>query len=249
MIVNESFLDSATLRENVVSLARNIGYVPRSKTSAKAQVKITGTLEIGTSSVTLPAGLICVGSANNTSYVFSIPENITTTVKDNSFVFNNLDSAGKDKGIDIYQGSFFTKTFTVDWSLDQRFILNNSDIDTSTISVYVKGINDSGLGVKYSLVENILTIDSNSNIFLIQEVQDEKYELIFGDGKFGKKLEHNAIITVHYIITNGTDGNGCSQFSFQSILNSSSGSPVSIKEVNITTIQSSQNGSEIEPID
>ena len=245
MIVNESFLDSATLRENVVSLARNVGYVPRSKTCAKAQVKITGKVESETSSVTLPAGIICVGSADNTSYVFSIPENTTTTVKDKVFTFNTVDSSGKDKGIDIYQGSFFTKTFTVDGSLDQKFILNNSDIDTSTISVYVKGINDSGLGVKYSLVENILTIDSTSNIFLLQEVQDEKYELIFGDGKFGKKLEHNAIITVNYIITNGSNGNGCSQFSFQS----SFGSGVNTKEISVKTIQSSQNGSEIEPID
>jgi hypothetical protein len=248
MIVNESFLDSATLRENVVSLARNIGYVPRSKTCSKAQVTITGTTTEDTSSVTLPAGLVCVGNANDTSYTFSIPENITTKVINGSITFDKTDSSGNVTGIDIYQGTFLTKTFTVDGSLDQRFILNNSNIDTSTISVYVKGIQDSGLGVKYSIVDNILNVNSTSEIYLIQEVQDEKYELIFGDGRFGRKLENNAIITVHYIVTNGKEGNGCSQFTFQSTLKTSSGIPILLAGATVTTNQSSQNGAEIEEI-
>jgi hypothetical protein len=248
MIVNESFLDSATLRENVVSLARNIGYVPRSKTCSKAQVTITGTTTADTSTVTLPAGLVCVGTANDTSYTFSIPENITTKVVNGSVTFNKIDSSGNITGIDIYQGTFLTKTFTVDGSLDQRFILNNSDIDTSTISIYVKGIQDSGLGIKYLLVDNILNIDSTSEIYLIQEVQDEKYEIIFGDGRFGKKLENNAIITIHYIVTDGKDGNGASQFTFQSTLKTSSGGPTTLNGATVTTNQSSQNGAEIEEI-
>jgi hypothetical protein len=248
MIVNESFLDSATLRENVVSLARNIGYVPRSKTCSKAQVTITGTTTEDTSTVTLPAGLVCVGNANDTSYTFSIPENITTKVINGSVTFNKIDPSGNITGIDIYQGTFLTKTFTVDGSLDQRFILNNSDIDTSTISIYVKGIQDSGLGIKYSLVDNILNVDSTSEIYLIQEVQDEKYEIIFGDGRFGKKLENNAIITVHYIVTDGKDGNGASQFTFQSTLKTSSGGPTTLNGATVTTNQRSQNGAEIEEI-
>jgi len=248
MIVNESFLDSATLRENVVSLARNIGYVPRSKTCSKAQVTITGTTTEDTSTVTLPAGLVCVGTANDTSYIFSVPENITTKVNNGSVTFNKIDPSGNITGIDIYQGTFLTKTFTVDGSLDQRFILNNSDIDTSTISIYVKGIQDSGLGIKYSLVDNILNVDSTSEIYLIQEVQDEKYEIIFGDGRFGKKLENNAVVTVHYIVTDGKEGNGASQFTFQSTLKTSSGGPTTLNGATVTTNQSSQNGAEIEEI-
>ena len=248
MIVNESFLDSATLRENVVSLARNIGYVPRSRTCSKAQVTITGTTTADTSTATLPAGLVCVGTANDTSYTFSTPENITTKVVNGSITFNKIDPSGNITGIDIYQGTFLTKTFTVDGSLDQRFILNNSDIDTSTISIYVKGIQDSGLGIKYSLVDNILNINSTSEIYLIQEVQDEKYEIIFGDGRFGKKLENNAVVTVHYIVTNGKEGNGASQFTFQSTLKTSSGGPITLNGATVTTNQSSQNGAEIEEI-
>jgi len=235
MVVNESFLDSATVRENVVSLARNIGYVPRSRTAAKAQISFN-IPTTATPTLTLQKGLVCIGSVDNTSYTFSIPDNISSNVVDGAASFNN---------IDIYQGTFLTKQFTVDGSLDQRFILNNSFIDTSTISVYVKGINDSGLGVEYSSVDNILNVDSSSRIYLLQEVQDEKYELLFGDGLIGKKLENNSVITVNYIVTDGEDGNGASSFSFAGSTspNSETGS------VSVITNQSSQNGSEIESID
>jgi hypothetical protein len=240
MIVNESFLDSATLRENVVSLARNIGYVPRSRTAAKAQVSFNVITTSNTPTLTLKAGLVCVGSVNNSSYTFSVPDNISANVVDGIASFND---------IDIYQGTFLTKQFTVDGSLDQRFILDNSFIDTSTITVYVKGINDSGLGLEYSLVDNILDVNSTSTIYLLQEVQDEKYELLFGDGLIGKKLENNAVITVNYIVTDGKEGNGASSFSFAGSIRSADNGFVDTGSVSILTSQSSQNGSEIESID
>jgi hypothetical protein len=240
MIVNESFLDSATLRENVVSLARNIGYVPRSRTAAKAQISFNTPIGADTPIVTLQAGLVCVGTVDNSSYTFSIPDNISTNVVNGVASFDNIDA---------YQGTFLTKQFTVDGSLDQRFILNNSYIDTSTISVYIKGINDSGIGVKYSLVDNILNVNATSQIYLIQEVQDEKYELLFGDGYIGKKLENNSIITVTYIVTDGKEGNGTSVFSFSgSIRDANNGLP-SLGNISIITNQSSQNGSDIESVD
>jgi hypothetical protein len=250
MIVNESFLDSATVRENVVSLARNIGYVPRSRTAARAQVTITGTTNQNTPTLTLQAGLVCVGSVNNTSYTFSIPESITTKVESNgSFTFNKINPSGEITGIDIYQGTFLTKQFVVNGSIDQRFILDNPFIDTSTISVYVKGINDSGLGVEYSSVDNILEVNSSSRIYLLQEVQDEKYELLFGDGLIGQKLENNAVITVNYIVTDGEEGNGASSFSFSGSIKNASNATIDIGLVSLITNQSSQNGSEIESID
>ena len=240
MIVNESFLDSATLRENVVSLARNIGYVPRSRTAAKARVSFNVPVTSNTSVVTLQAGLVCVGSVDNTSYTFSIPDDISANVVNGVASFNNIDA---------YQGTFLTKQFIVDGSLDQRFILNNSFIDTSTISVYVKGINDSGVGVEYFSVDNILEVNSNSKIYLLQEVQDEKYELLFGDGLIGQKLENNSVITVNYIVTDGEEGNGASSFSFAGSIRNGEGATINIGSVSITTNQSSQNGSEIESVD
>ena len=251
MIVNESFLDSATVRENVTSLARNIGYVPYSRNSASAEISFTvspdpnqilndGT-KIYTSSITLKEGLVCTGSVRGSSYIFSIPENITVPVISGVASFNN---------IKINEGTFLSKKFTVVNSLDQKFILDNSFIDTSTIRVYVKGVSDSGLGEIYSLADNILEINSNSQIFLIQEIPDEKYQLLFGDGIFGKKLENESIITVNYIITDGKNGNGIEKFSFSgSFVDAENRIVIPRNTINVTTNRKSENGSDIESID
>ena len=245
MIVNESFLDSATLRENVVSLARNIGYVPRSRTAARATISFTVSTSENTPTLTLRRGLVCVGTANDTSYTFSIPEDVTATVIDGVATFDQ---------ISVYQGTYLTKQFTYDGSLDQRFILNNSFIDTSTLSVYVKRTNDSGLGIEYAAINNILDTTSESRIYILQEVQDEKYEIKFGDGIIGKKLgdavdSDGNIITANYIITDGEDGNGASVFTFSGSIITVNNQIIDPGTITITTNQSSQNGSSIEPID
>jgi hypothetical protein len=240
--VNESFLDSATVRENVVSLARNIGYVPRSRTAASSVISLSVSVdaEYNDTTITLQSGLVCVGSQGGSSYVFSIPENISNTVKNGLSTFSS---------IEIKEGTFLKKQFTVDGSLDQRFILNNSFIDSSTIRVYVKNISDTGIGRQYQLVENIFNINSNSEIYLLQEVKDEKYEILFGDGIFGKKLENNAVVTVTYITTDGKDGNSVKNFSFSGTLKDSNNSILPTNSITVTTIQGSQGGSDIETID
>jgi hypothetical protein len=251
MVVNESFLDSATVRENVVSLARNIGYVPYSRNAANAIVSFSVNVDpdqilqdgtpVYTSSVTLQAGLVCTGSVRGSSYVFSIPQSVTVPVVNGVATFSN---------ITIREGTFLTKKFTVDASLDQKFVLDNPFIDTSTIRVYVKGVSDSGLGSLYSLVDNIFDVNSNSEIFLVQEVQDEKYQLLFGDGIFGKKLENSSVITANYIITSGKDGNGADTFSFAgSFRDADDRNVIATNTINVTTNQSAQNGSDIETID
>ena len=110
--VNESFLDSATVRENVVSLARNIGYVPRSRTAASSTISLSVSVdpEYNDTTVTLQSGLVCVGSQGGSSYVFSIPENISNTVQNGLSTFSS---------IEIKEGTFLKKQFTVDGSLDQ----------------------------------------------------------------------------------------------------------------------------------
>jgi len=238
-------LDSATLRENVVSLARNIGYVPRSRTAARATISFTVSTSEDTPTLTLQRGLVCVGNANDTTYTFSIPENITTTVVDGVATFSN---------IDVYQGTYLTKRFDYDGSLDQRFILNNSYIDTSTLSVYVRKTSESGLGIEYSAIDNILDTTADSRIYILQEVQDEKYEIRFGDGIIGKKLGDQVggdgtVITANYIITDGEDGNGASVFSFSGSIVTASNTLINSGNITITTNQASQNGSSIEPID
>lgn len=252
MIANESFLDSATMRENVVSLARNIGYVPRSRTCSKATVSFSVPFNGESQTLTLKAGLVCVGNYSNSSYVFSIPEDLEVEAP---LVGGSGEGAGLRiadfTNVSIYEGTFLTKTFTVDSSIKQRFILENSFIDTSTIRVYVKsGSGQTGKGREYFLVDNIIDVNSNSEIYLLQEIKDEKYELLFGDGYFGKKLPNGAVITIDYIITNGESGNGVSNFSFSGSFVDSKDSPVSVEEtVIVSTLTSSKEGSEIEPVD
>ena len=251
MIVNESFLDSATLRENVVSLARNIGYVPRSRTASQATVSFDVTTSGNTPTLTLQAGLVCVGTSKDSSYVFSIPESITTTTNQTFDANGNIiSSTASYNEIVVYQGTYLSKSFTVDGSLDQRFILENSFIDTSTIKVYVKGAADTGLGKEYRKVDNILNITDISETYLIQEITDERYELLFGDGVFGKKLENDAVITVSYIVTDGTEGNGPAVFSYAgSTLTSSNQIALTSVTPTITTVSAAANGGNIESID
>ena len=251
MIVNESFLDSATVRENVVSLARNIGYVPRSRSAAQATISFNVTTAANTPTLTLQAGLVCVGSSNDTSYVFSIPETITTVTTQTSDSNGNIiSSTGSFNNVVIYQGTYLSKSFTVDGSLDQRFILENSFIDTSTIKVYVKGASDTGLGREYRKVDNILNITDISETYLIQETTDERYELLFGDGVFGKKLENDAIITVSYIVTDGVEGNGPASFTYAgSVVSSTNQISLPSTTPTITTVSAAANGGSIESID
>ena len=248
MVVNESFLDSAVLRENVVSLARNIGYVPRSRTAARAQVTFPvaiDTTTYSTSSLTLQAGLVAVASSIEETFVFSIPEDITTTVNNGVATFGTSDNP-----IALYQGTYIKQSFTVDGSLDQRFILDNAFIDSSTIVVHVKGLSDPGVGKAYSLVDNIVGIDETSETYLIQEVQDQKYELLFGDGIFGKKPENGAVITVSYIISDGKEGNGPANFTYAATIKDSLNNIIPPSALpTVTTVSAARNGGEIESID
>ena len=249
MVVNESFLDSATVRENVVSLARNVGYVPRSRTSAQATISFDVTTSGNTPSHTLQAGLVCVGTEKDTSFVFSIPESITsTTTQALDGNGNIISSTSSFENIVVYQGTYLTKTFKVDGSLDQRFILENSFIDTSTIVVKVKGPTDD-TAREYRKVDNILNITSTSETYLIQEVTDERYELLFGDGVFGKKIDNDSDIVVSYIVTDGVNGNGPSVFTYAASVTSSSDQILlpSVTPV-ITTVSAASNGGDIESI-
>ena len=251
LVANESFLDSATIRENVVSLARNIGYVPRSRTAATASIRIDD-INVGTTNdsttkfLTFRSGLACVGSSENTTYRFSLPDNITSTrIRD----IGGTSFAQFDEPITVYEGTYLSRVFVVDTSKDQRFIIDSPNIDSSTIRVYVRGTSDVGIGRKYSMIDNILNIDKNSEIYLTQEVQDEKYEILFGDGLFGRKLENNSVVTVTYIVTDGSDGNGPSNFNFQGSFTKSDGTFFTPSDsISLTTVSNASNGAEVEDV-
>ena len=238
MAVNECFLDSATLRENVVSLARNIGYVPRSARSAQATVNFS--VDLGTNDtkiVTLKAGQVALGIQQGSNYIFSIPDDfVATTGVNNIAAFDNLK---------IYEGIYLEKTFQIDNSQpNQRFILPNANIDATSIRVTVQSTTNE----IYSLYNNILQVDSTSKLFLIQEIEDEKYEILFGDGIIGKKPPAGAIIRVTYIVTNGKLGNGARNFSFVGILRDDTDLTITSGMSVLTTTQKSENGDNIEDV-
>ena len=211
MVANEVFIDSATLRENVVALARNIGYLPRSRTAARATVTFfvdCSNITPAPSNLTLNKGPVAATSSafGNSSLVFSICEDITVPVKDGIARFNN---------ISIYEGTLLTSEFTNSAANPNlRFILPNTGIDTSLIKVRVKNNSFSTAGVKYSSQDSLFDITSLSKVFFLQEIEDERYEIFFGDGIFGQKLDEGNVVEVDYIVSSGDGGNAVRNFQF-----------------------------------
>ena len=247
LVVNESFLDSATLRENVVSLARNIGYVPRSKSAARASISFNVTANSTSSSITLQPGLVCVGRSNDSDVVFSVSESITAATTVNSGIAT-ASFGSVTTPIEVLEGTFLTSQFIVDGSLEQRFVLDNANIDSSSIVAYVGSTGV--LGKQYKMIDNIVGISSISDTYLIQEVQDERYELLFGDGIFGRKPENGAVITVQYVVTSGSEGNGPSNFNFAGNFLGDNGQVITPSTIpTINTISAASNGGDIESVD
>jgi hypothetical protein len=211
MISNEVFIDSATLRENVVSLAKNIGYLPKSRTSARASISFfvnTTNSSLNSNFLTLKKGIVCTSpnTTTSSSFTFCILDDITVPVVDNIALFEN---------IDIYEGTFIATNFLVNASdPNQKFILDNANIDTSTIKVDVRDTQQSSTRRPHVFKENLIDAKSTSRIYFLQEVEDERYELLFGDGVFGKKLETGNFIEVSYLISNGPDANRINSFNF-----------------------------------
>ena len=211
MVANEVFIDSATLRENVVALARNIGYTPKSRKAARATVTFfVDTTDVTPKPVTLTLkkGPIASSKGNfgGQSFVFSILEDITVPVVDDIASFND---------ISIYEGTLLQSNYTYSArNPNQKFILPNTGVDTELISVGVRQNEFASASTKYSMHDNLFDIDSTSRVYYIQEINDERYEIFFGDDIFGVALEDQNYITVEYIATNGEDGNRISNFTF-----------------------------------
>jgi len=249
MVANEVFIDSATLRENVVALARNVGYIPRSRKASRATISFfvnTADISPAPSTITLKKGPVATssGAFGNSSFVFSICEDVTVPVVNGLASFDLLP---------IYQGTLLTANFTyTSRNPNQRFILSNSGIDTSLMQVNVRSNDSSTTSVKYSLQDSLFSVKKDSKVYYLQEIEDERYELIFGDNIFGKALEEGNYITVDYIISNGDSGNGVGQFTFAGNLNyTRNGTTYNVSSgiSLVTTNISSTGGESIESVD
>jgi hypothetical protein len=246
MVSNEVFIDSATLRENVVSLAKAIGYIPRSRKSSIATVSFfvdTSSLPITPLTLTLQRGLVCTSSTTfqGLSYSFNIIDSVTKPVVNNIVTFD---------AIQVYEGTYLTQTFTVDTNNpNQKFILSNAGIDVSSIRVAVRNTQNSTVTRQFSLSENLIDIGPTSKVFFIQEIEDQRYEVIFGDGIFGVKLENLNFIEVSYVISNGENGNGISNFVYAGRLLDNNDASVVESISEITTDIASNNGQNLESVD
>ena len=245
MVTNEVFIDSATLRENVVSLARNIGYVPRSRKAAKALVSFSVDCTNQTSvTLTLKAGIVLT-TANKfggRNYTFAIPEDITVPVLSTGFA--NFDN------VEVYEGTYINQTFTVSSrNPDQKFILPNVGIDSDLIRVIVKDNELSSVRDKYQKFDSLFDVNKDSMVYFLQEIENERYEVIFGDGVFGKKVEEPNFIEVSYITSSGADANGLQNFTFSGRLVDNGETSITTGISLVYTDQSSSGGSSIESIE
>ena len=211
MVSNEVFIDSASLRENIVSLAKNIGYLPRSRKSARSSISFfINTTEIipQPSIITLKKGTVATtaGSFGNQSYVFSILEDVSVPVYNNIATFTD---------IPIYEGTLLNTNFTYSTkNSNQKFILPNVGIDTDLISVNVKTNEQATAKTKYSAQNSIFDINGGSRVYYLSEIEDERYQIFFGDGIFGASLEEGNFVDVDYVVSSGDTGNGVAQMTF-----------------------------------
>ena len=248
MVSNEVFIDSATLRENVVALARNIGYTPRSRTAAKAIISFfVDTTGFTTKPVTLTIkkGIVTTSASvfGSESYSFAIPSDITVPVVDGIATFSN---------VVIYEGTFLTSNFTVSSETPappSRYTLENPNIDTSTLEVSVRDTQSSTSSKKFIFSDTLIEVTDTSRVYFLQEVEDQRYELIFGDGVFGEKLKSLNYIDVSYLTTSGEGGNGISSFTFNGRIVDNNNNLVSTGISILSTVSESVGGKEIESVD
>ena len=230
MSTNELYLDSADIRNNIVSLAKMIGYTPSSPRAPMASIDVQVNNATG-SSLTMPKGTVFTTTVDNTSYQYVTNSDVTITPSNGVYKFSSLP---------IYEGSLVTFKYTVDSTdVDQKFTIPSANADTSTLLVKVQNSSTDTTTNTYALAGGYNNVDSNSKVYFIQESQDEKFEVYFGDGVNGKAVADGNIIILEYIVTNKTVSNSASSFSL-------SGNIGGFSNVTITTVSNSQGGSESE---
>ena len=239
MVVNEMFIDSATLRDNVVAIAKQLGYRPKSATSPTAYVSfnINYTNATTDTELILQAGTGFVSSYDNNIYSYITTNDVTGQVANNVATFTD---------VPIREGTLLTNTFTVNSAIkSQRFILDNQDIDTNTIRVQVYPGGGS-FNEEYKVADNILGVDGNSKVFFVDEIEDQRYEILLGDGVLGKEVENNSRVEVSYVTTSGAESNGVKTFVFTGVVQNPNGVSPNAFTTTITSSSASSGGEAVE---
>ena len=241
LVVNELFIDSATLRDNVVAIAKQLGYRPKGITSPTAYISFN--VSYGTSTtdteLLLKKGTGFISSFDNNIYQYITLEDVTGQVVNNVATFDN---------VEVREGTQILNTFTVNTALkSQRFVLDNQNIDTNTIrvKVYPSGSN---FNESYLVADNILNVDSTSKVFFIEEIEDDRYEILLGDGVLGKKVDNGSRVEVSYITTSGPESNGVKTFVFSGVIENPNGVSPNAFSTAITNVEASTGGEDKESI-
>jgi hypothetical protein len=228
ILANEMFIDTADLRNSIVSLAKALGYTPNSPRAANADINVVVNNATG-ASLTMNAGTQFTTSVDGVNYNFVTISSNTITPVDGVYTFSNLN---------IYEGTYVTYQYTVDTSdVDQRFLIQSANADTSTLTVQVQNSSVDTTVNTYTKATSITELDSTSKVYFLQEAEDGKFEIYFGDGVIGKALEDGNIIILKYVVTNKTAANGASSFSL-------SGNIGGFSDVSITVNSNAANGAE-----
>ena len=224
---NEMFLDSADIRNNIVSLAKMLGYTPTSPRAPRASVDVK--INNGTgSSINMDKGTVFTTSVSGETFQYVNNEDISITPINGVYSFPN---------VTLYEGTIVSYKYTADVNdVDQKFIIPNANVDTTTLKVSIQNSNtDTGTEL-YTLATGYEGLDGTSKVYFIQESDSEKFEIYFGDGVTGKKLVDGNIVIMEYVVTNKDVSNGASKFTL-------AGNVGGFSDVSITTNSNSQGGS------
>ena len=230
MLANEMYLDSADIRKNIVSIAKMLGYTPTSPKSPLATIDVTLNNVTGS-----PA---TVTAAKGTAFTTTVDGNTYQFVTNASQTISPLAGVYKFSNLSVYEGTLVTFKYTVDSTdVDQRFIIPSVDADTSTLKVSVQNSASDTTTSTYTLATGVTSLSSTSKVYFLQEMEDGKFEVYFGDDVLGNKLDDGNIVILEYIVSNKDEANGASSFTL-------SGSIDGFSDVSITTVSNAQGGAE-----
>jgi hypothetical protein len=232
MLANEMYLDSADQRASVVSLAKQVGYTPRSAVASQATIDVLVNNATG-ASITMSRGTKFTTTVDSTNYSFVNNADVSITPSDGVYKFSNLV---------VYEGTYLNYKYTANTSdTDQRFIIPNDNVDTTTLTVKVQESSSDSTTNTYTLATGITGIESTSKVYFLQEVENGRFEVYFGDGVLGQAIADGNIVILDYIVCNLDEPNGATTFTL-------SGTVGGFSNVTITTINNANGGDDPETI-
>jgi len=245
MALNEAFLETATVRDNIVKVAKQLNYTPRSIKAAVACVSLTAQTDISQDNVsypefaTLKKGDVFVAENSNDTYTFCLPKDVQVPVDPSTGI-------AKFEKILIYQGNLLDFNYTVDYTQKQEYIIPAENVDTDLIYVDIAPNAQSSEIDTYSLSKNVTSLDSKSRVYFLEESDDLRYRLVFGDGVIGRKLVDGEYINITYVSTFGAEANGASDFAYIGNIIDSDNRVISPALINLSTIDPAQQGEDRE---